>query len=554
MTIVTQTRGLWRRQPFDGPLEVDWSNPLARNLEFAFSGHQHREAVRGRFATITGSVTRDVSERGRHFEFAGTTTTSSAHMGFGSSTLSGLAGNSRPATWAFLVRVDTTTRVNLAECNDGNAVDTGWIVGHITGGFGITRECASNNHRVYTTSNPAAGWRTIVLTTDGSINGTTGKAVWYDGVSQSMTLGANGAGVQGSSAQTLTLGRAGFDTGAGCLDGGIAVALIAERQWGEAEVKAFHDNPWAIFRRRVLRVYGLDAASGTIYAGSLSESLTLTESLSGVSVLGGGLADSLAVTDTASGAAVLGGAVSLSPTLYVDADSFGSHSITQGTTLAPTRYVNTNSFGSPTVSVGAVTLAPTRYTDADSFGSPTVGRGAVTLAPTLYADADSFGAATVTQGGLLLPTLYVNENTFGAHVVVRGAAPDTGEAQATPGYSRGDGRSHRYRVRVGRRWIEVDPLDDASLRAVYIAAEQEAQKAAEGRVAAPRRSAARVVAAAAPKAAGVDYAAVRAEAQRISEMVRAVYAEALQRELIGRLMREQIERDDEDDIELLLMV
>jgi hypothetical protein len=62
------------------------------------------------------------------------------------------------------------------------------------------------------------------------------------------------------------------------------------------------------------------------------------------------------------------------------------------------------------------------------------------------------------------------------------------------------------------------------------------------------------VAAEAPKAAGVDYAAVRAEAQRISDMVRAVYAEALQRELIGRLMREQIERDDEDDIELLLMV
>ena len=259
-------------------------------------------------------------------------------------------------------------------------------------------------------------------------------------------------------------------------------------------------------------------------------------------------------TNAFGAASVSVGAVTLSPTLYVDADSFGSHSITQGTTLAPTRYVNTNAFGSPTVSAGAVTLAPTRYTDADSFGSPTVGRGAVTLAPTLYADADSFGAATVTQGGLLLPTLYVNENTFGAHVVVRGAAPDTGEAQATPGYSRGDGRSHRYRVRVGRRWIEVDPLDDASLRAVYIAAEQEAQKAAESRVAAPRRSAARVVAAAAPKAAGVDYAAVRAEAQRISEMVRAVYAGALQRELIGRLMREQIERDDEDDIELLLMV
>jgi hypothetical protein len=126
-------------------------------------------------------------------------------------------------------------------------------------------------------------------------------------------------------------------------------------------------------------------------------------------------------------------------------------------------------------------------------------------------------------------------------------------AGATPGYERTYRR--RYRVRVGRRWLEVDPLDARSVKAAYAAAEDEAERAAQERVVAPARSAARVVAAKpAEEPPGVDYAALAADARRISEQVRAVYAQALQRELIGRLMRERAERDDEDDIELLMMV
>lgn len=124
----------------------------------------------------------------------------------------------------------------------------------------------------------------------------------------------------------------------------------------------------------------------------------------------------------------------------------------------------------------------------------------------------------------------------------------------------GGGPSARstYRVRVGRRWVEVDPLDPATLtRAMQLAeeaAQEAAEKASERHTASPRRQAVRAVRAEPVEAPSVDYAAIRAEAQRVSEMVRAVYAEALQRELIGRLLREQMERDDEDDIELLLAV
>jgi hypothetical protein len=51
---------------------------------------------------------------------------------------------------------------------------------------------------------------------------------------------------------------------------------------------------------------------------------------------------------------------------------------------------------------------------------------------------------------------------------------------------------------------------------------------------------------------GPDYAALAREARRISDAIRKAYADALQTELIARLMRERIEQDDEDDIAVLL--
>jgi hypothetical protein len=127
--------------------------------------------------------------------------------------------------------------------------------------------------------------------------------------------------------------------------------------------------------------------------------------------------------------------------------------------------------------------------------------------------------------------------------------PERGATGGGPG-----ARGHRYKVRVGRRWVEVDPMDAVSVQRAYALAEEAAQEAAERPVASPKRAAVRAVAAEPIAPPSVDYASLRAEAQRVSDMVRAVYAEALQRELIGRLMREQMERDDEDDIELLLTV
>jgi hypothetical protein len=124
--------------------------------------------------------------------------------------------------------------------------------------------------------------------------------------------------------------------------------------------------------------------------------------------------------------------------------------------------------------------------------------------------------------------------------------PLTVAPSATPGYA----PRTRYRVRVGSRWMEVDPLDAMSVRRAYDAAQEDAQDAATQDVEAPAAVAAQAVVVQPIK--GPDYAGLAKEARRISEDIRKVYADALQTALIARLMREQIERDDEDDIAVLL--
>jgi predicted ATP-grasp superfamily ATP-dependent carboligase len=89
------------------------------------------------------------------------------------------------------------------------------------------------------------------------------------------------------------------------------------------------------------------------------------------------------------------------------------------------------------------------------------------------------------------------------------------------------------------------------VQAAVLAAQEAAQDAAETRVVAPQRSAARVVAVRPVSASSVDYAGLAQEAARISEQIREVYAQALQRELIARLVREQIDEDEDDSVLLL---
>lgn len=102
----------------------------------------------------------------------------------------------------------------------------------------------------------------------------------------------------------------------------------------------------------------------------------------------------------------------LTPSIYTDADTFYSATVAASNTLAPSLYVDTDTFYTPTVSGGSITLQPDTYTDADTFYTPTIVAGTVTLTPSLYVDADTFYSATVAANSTLAPSIYTDADTF----------------------------------------------------------------------------------------------------------------------------------------------
>jgi hypothetical protein len=93
-----------------------------------------------------------------------------------------------------------------------------------------------------------------------------------------------------------------------------------------------------------------------------------------------------------------GGDVTLTPSLFTDADTF---------------YV-------PTVAPGSVGLTSSLFTNTNTFYAPVVASSA-SLIPSLFADSDTFYAATVTAGGALFPAVYVDADTFYSPAVTPGA-------------------------------------------------------------------------------------------------------------------------------------
>lgn len=98
----------------------------------------------------------------------------------------------------------------------------------------------------------------------------------------------------------------------------------------------------------------------------------------------------------------------LSPSLFVDADTFHSPTVSPGeVTLSPALYSDPDTFYGPTI---VQVVLPNLFTDADTFHSPQVN---LTIFPALYEDADTFHSPTILPGEVtLLPSLFEDGDTF----------------------------------------------------------------------------------------------------------------------------------------------
>jgi hypothetical protein len=105
----------------------------------------------------------------------------------------------------------------------------------------------------------------------------------------------------------------------------------------------------------------------------------------------------------------------IAPSLYVDTDIFGSHTVTSLYTITPTLFTDGDTFGTHTVA-SSYTITTTIHLDTDTFGTHAV-TSAATIAPTALAVDDTFGTHVLTLGYTIAPTLHTDTDAFGTHTV-----------------------------------------------------------------------------------------------------------------------------------------
>lgn len=112
----------------------------------------------------------------------------------------------------------------------------------------------------------------------------------------------------------------------------------------------------------------------------------------------------------------------LSPSLYVDVDTFYTPTVTPGAVdLTPSLYVDADTFYTPVVTTGSVDLTTSLYVDVDTFYTLVVTPGTVDLVPTLYIDPDTFYTPIVSAAGAISTTLYIDPDTFYSPIVTTGS-------------------------------------------------------------------------------------------------------------------------------------
>jgi hypothetical protein len=113
------------------------------------------------------------------------------------------------------------------------------------------------------------------------------------------------------------------------------------------------------------------------------------------------------------------GAVTLSPALFTNSNTFYSHTLTASfpsQTLTASLFTNSNAFYSATLTRGAVTLSPARFDNTNTFYSHSISAGS-TLLPSLFTNSNTFYSASLSTLSPLLPSLFTNGNEFYNHSI-----------------------------------------------------------------------------------------------------------------------------------------
>lgn len=240
-----------------GPVEIDWTNPLARGLVDAISAPRlgSKSAVRGTYPTAVNSGA-PVSVGSRGFG-------AYAPQSSGSSKLSYLTVAVGPP-FTFILVYDQVELPNttLRTAGDWGISSNGYVLAPNGTNFRALVSRAGTNTSLVG-SPVLVGAKVDAICAD-----TTAAAYWENGVRTAYNAAHGGID---ASQGTLNLGAA--SDGAAASGARIYGAFVWNRALSDAEIRAVSENPWQLFRPIQRRVWVPGSALAQVYADRAGEYL-----------------------------------------------------------------------------------------------------------------------------------------------------------------------------------------------------------------------------------------------------------------------------------------
>jgi hypothetical protein len=251
----------WRQQPQQA-VQVDWSNPLAANLQFLYAGIELRDVAGGRAGSFIGSAGSRVGPGGRSVAFDGSSRSIVFPRDARLEVPSGLT------VWAYVCIPSYTpgTANDDFFCktfnNNGSAPFLSWSLGNGSGSGGgastAIKAAIGVGSSLFTVEMTCSvGLNLIGLTYDGAnLRG------WIGGANKATTAATGSVNYDTSSAGNLIIGGSSGASVNKDFRGDVYAAGFHSRVFSQSDFARLADNPWQLYKAPARRIWAAVSAGG----------------------------------------------------------------------------------------------------------------------------------------------------------------------------------------------------------------------------------------------------------------------------------------------------
>jgi hypothetical protein len=233
----------WKRQP-QGAVEVDWNNPLTKDIVFAFNGAHRYDAAAKQLATNSGGIVTRASPKGLGPDISGT-----QYLDFADTPSYNTTGECSIVWGGVFDAVTGAYRSPISKALGSGSTNTPFevYVDSISGKLVCIRsngDYRANN--LNTTPLTAGNFVVFGIAAPATIQST--PQAWVNLTEQSVTGFGGAIGQATSNTRGIRIGRR--DDSDTQLDGSVNFAFVFNRKISSDEYFALYTNPWQIFKKK----------------------------------------------------------------------------------------------------------------------------------------------------------------------------------------------------------------------------------------------------------------------------------------------------------------